>query len=138
MPLRDGGIVFLDIPDVLKIQRDQIALYGGGPAGIRDWAMVASAVHTPRMTFDGELLYEFPFDMAAAYMYHLIRNHGLLNGNKRTGSVSAMEFLKRNGFGFFIPVPKLRGLALRVEAGMQRADAAKSLHDLWRNAAQTH
>ena len=128
-PLAEEGVVFLTVGDVLKIQKRQIARYGGGPAGVLRMALLESAVNAPRATFDGEPLYEFPFGMAAVYLVHIIKNHPLLNANKRTGSVSAMDFLQLNGHGFKVPVPKLRELALRAEAGADKAEIAKALRD---------
>ena len=122
-----GAPVFLDPKDVRKIQEKQIARYGGGPAGVRSPELLESAVYAPRATFSGEFLYEFPFEMAAVYMIHIIKNHPMVNANKRTGSVSAMKFLELNGYGFSIPTPQLRELALRAEAGAEKADIAESL-----------
>ena len=120
-----GAPVFLEPKDARKIQEKQIARYGGGPAGVRSLELLESAVYAPRATFGGEFLYEFPFEMAAVYMIHIIKNHPMVNANKRTGSVSAMKFLELNGYGFSIPTPQLRELALRAEAGAEKADIAE-------------
>ena len=69
--------------------------------------------------------------MAAVYMIHIIKNHPMVNANKRTGSVSAMKFLELNGYGFDIPSPKLRELALRAEAGASKTEIAQSLKTLY-------
>ena len=127
----DGGIVFLTVADALNIQREQIALYGGGPAGVLRPELLESAVYAPRATFDGHPLYDFPFEMAAVYMVHIIKNHPLLNANKRTGSMSAMEFLRHNGHGFGISTPRLRQLALRAEADAEKSEIAKQLRSLY-------
>lgn len=34
--------------------------------------------------------------MAAAYMYHIIKNHAFLDGNKRTGATASLIFLTAN------------------------------------------
>ena len=128
-PLAEEGVVFLTVEDALEIQKNQIALYGGGPAGVRSMPLLDSAVQAPRATFDGEPLYEFPFGMAAVYLIHIIKNHPLINANKRTGSVSAIHFLRMNGHGFEISAPRLRELALRAEAGADKAEIAKALRD---------
>jgi len=36
--------------------------------------------------------------MAAAYLFHLVENHSLVDGNKRVGTAAAILFLKLNGF----------------------------------------
>jgi death-on-curing protein len=35
--------------------------------------------------------------MAAAYLFHLVKNHGFVDGNKRVGMAAALAFLKING-----------------------------------------
>ena len=35
--------------------------------------------------------------MAAAYLYHIVRNHSFVDGNKRTGAVASVVFLVLNG-----------------------------------------
>jgi death-on-curing protein len=88
--------VFLELAEVVAIHADQIERYGGA-AGIRDIGLLRSAVAVPRSTFAGRLLHEDLCEMAAAYLFHIIRNHAFLDGNKRTGLVAAVVFLALNG-----------------------------------------
>lgn len=37
------------------------------------------------------------FEMAAAYLYHIVQNHPFIDGNKRTGTMAAFVFLKLKG-----------------------------------------
>jgi len=90
------AIDFLNVADVLTIHVDQIERYGGDP-GIRDLGLLESAVAQGRATFDGKPLHEFPFETAAAYMFHLVKNHPFVDGNKRTGAAAALVFLDFNG-----------------------------------------
>ena len=136
-PPVEEGIVFLTVDDALEIQKRQIARYGGGPDGVLNWPLLDSAVNAPRATFDGCPLYAFPFEMAAVYMIHIIKNHPLRNGNKRTGSVAAIDFLGLNGYELKIAPPQLRELALRAEAGAGKQEIAKALEALYL-AAQGH
>ena len=129
--MSSGDPVFLTPEDALEIQEQQIARHGEGPAGVRSRALLESAVYAPRATFAGEFLYEFPFGMAATYMVHIIKNHPLVNANKRTGSVAALKFLELNGYGFDIPTPRLRQLALRAEADADKSEIAQALRDLY-------
>jgi death-on-curing protein len=39
------------------------------------------------------------FEMAAAYLFHIVRNHPFVDGNKRTGVTVALVFLEMNGIG---------------------------------------
>ncbi|MDE0444515.1 MAG: type II toxin-antitoxin system death-on-curing family toxin [Gammaproteobacteria bacterium] len=67
----------------------------GGTAGIRDPGLLDSALARPRQHHaygDPD-----PFDMAAAYAAGIIRNHPFVDGNKRTGFMSAYVFLALNG-----------------------------------------
>jgi prophage maintenance system killer protein len=64
-------IDFLSIDDIKQLHADQLALYGGMD-GVRDEAMLDSAIHQPQSTFAGKYLHEFPNEMAAAYLYHLV------------------------------------------------------------------
>ena len=48
-------------------------------------------------TFGGEFLHQSLFEMAAAYLYGICRNHPLVDGNKRTAVMAALTFLEMNG-----------------------------------------
>jgi len=87
---------FLLIEDVLGIHGDQIERYGGDP-GVRDAGLLASAVEMARATFDGRLLHVDLFEIAAAYLFHIVQNHPFVDGNKRTGVAAALVFLDMNG-----------------------------------------
>lgn len=50
----------------------------------------------PETTFDGEYLHGNVFEMAAAYLFHISRNHPFLDGNMRTALMSALVFLGLN------------------------------------------
>ena len=69
----------------------------GGSHGVRDVALLESAVARPQATFDGVDLYPDLFCKAADLMESLIRNHPFIDGNKRTGITSAALFLRQNG-----------------------------------------
>lgn len=88
--------VFLDTDDVLDRHAAQVAVYGGS-AGIRDKGLLESAVAQVSATFDGAFLHEGLPAMAAAYLFHIVKNHPFVDGNKRTGLDAAMTFLKLNG-----------------------------------------
>lgn len=87
---------FLRIEDALRIHQDQIELYGGSP-DLRDPGLLISAVETPRATFGGQFLHGDLFEIAAAYLFHIVQNHPFVDGNKRTGAVAALVFLEFNG-----------------------------------------
>lgn len=73
---------FLTIEQVEDIHREMIAFYGG-ISGIRDRALLESAVMAPRQTFGGDFLHRTLEEMAAAYWAGLAGNHPLIDRNKR-------------------------------------------------------
>lgn len=83
---------FLSLDDVLAIHEDQLRRYGGA-RGIRDISLLESALGLPRATFDQEFLHSTLFEMAAAYLFHVARNHPFVDGNKRTALACALAFL---------------------------------------------
>ncbi len=75
---------------VLAIHDEQLDEHGGAP-GVRDMALVQSALARPANL----AAYGAPdiADLAAAYAYGIARNHGFVDGNKRTAFVVAYVFL---------------------------------------------
>jgi death-on-curing protein len=90
---------FLSLAEVLEIHKDQVARYGGAP-GIRDMELLKSAIGMPSATYGGQFLHTDIYEMAAAYLFHLVKNHPFVDGNKRVGAVAALVFLALNGFDF--------------------------------------
>jgi death-on-curing protein len=109
-------IDFLSIEDVLFAHHDQIRRYGGDP-GIRDVRLLDSAIAQPRAGYGEQLLHSFPYEMAAAYLFHVVQNHPFVDGNKRTGAVSALLFLDLNNVDFHAPPGSLYELTIAVAQG---------------------
>ena len=86
---------FLSLGEVLEIHRDQINRYGGDP-GIRDLGLLQSALAMPAAGLGGCYLHGDLYEMAAAYLFHIVQNHPFIDGNKRTGAVAALVFLALN------------------------------------------
>jgi death-on-curing protein len=82
-------IKFITFHEVLKIHQFQIDRYGGSP-GVRDYGLLESAINN--MAY-----YDNIFDIGAAYMFNIIKNHPFIDGNKRTGVAVALIFLDSNG-----------------------------------------
>lgn len=87
---------FLTLDEVLGIHADQIRVYGGA-SGLHDLERLRSAISMPETSFDDEYLHPSVFEMAAAYLFHLARNHPFVDGNKRTALMCALVFLGLNG-----------------------------------------
>jgi death-on-curing protein len=107
---------FLGVEDVLELHADQVALYGGDH-GVRDLGLLETAVAQPQATFGGQLLHKDVFEMAAAYLFHIVQNHPFLDGNKRAGAVTALVFLDLNGIEIDAPKGSLYDLTISVATG---------------------
>ncbi|MCC6156989.1 MAG: type II toxin-antitoxin system death-on-curing family toxin [Deltaproteobacteria bacterium] len=102
---------FLDIDDVLDIHATQLARFGGLD-GIRDMGLLESALAQPSASFGAEWLHADHFEMAAAYLYHIVSNHPFLDGNKRTGLICALTFLGINGVEIQCDEPELENMVM--------------------------
>jgi death on curing protein len=117
---------------VQAIHAEVLAAHGGG-AGLRDAALLESAVAAPRATMMGEPLFNDPVEIAAAYLFYLCRNHPFVDGNKRTAPATCLVFLSENNL---LPDEKLdvdswEGLTLDVAASqIDREQTTKRLRKL--------
>ena len=107
--------VFLTLEQVLVVHEDQIDRYGGSH-GIRDLALLESALFRPQTTFAEEELYPTIFNKAAALLHSLILNHAFIDGNKRTATASMLVFLGLNGWEFKVTQQDLVETVLGIEA----------------------
>ncbi len=115
------AIDFLSTEDVLLLHADQIDLYGG-EHGVRDVGLLDSAIAQPQAGFGGEYLHTDIYSMAAAYMFHIVKNHPFLDGNKRAGAVAALLFLDINGIEIDAPPGSLYDLTIEVATGQAGKD----------------
>ncbi len=70
----------------------------GGLSGIRELPLLESALAMPRQGFGGQYAHDFPFGMAAAYAFHVAKNHPFADGNKRAALLCCGSFLRMNGW----------------------------------------
>lgn len=93
--------LWLDLNDVLGIHALQLARFGGAD-GIRDEDLIESAIARPLNMY----LYENVNDLLALSVrlgLGIAKNHGFVDGNKRTGLASLLEILAINGFVLDFP-----------------------------------
>jgi death-on-curing protein len=90
-------IRFLDMETLLHFHDDQLRRYGG-KSGIRDIGLLESALAQPKASFGGEYVHPTVFHMAAAYAFHIYRNHPFFDGNKRTALIAMYVFFHVNGY----------------------------------------
>ncbi|MCI0158007.1 type II toxin-antitoxin system death-on-curing family toxin [Leifsonia shinshuensis] len=75
------------------------AVHGGRPLDyIRDTVLLQSALERPAATLFGRDAYPDVYAKGAALLHSLLRNHALLDGNKRTGWILCVLFFQLNGF----------------------------------------
>lgn len=91
-------IHFLSTSDVIAIHADTIA-HEGGAIGLRGPGGLDAAVAMPRQSFFGQLIHPDLASMAAAYHFHIAKNHPFIDGNKRASVSGALVFLAANGHG---------------------------------------
>jgi len=108
--------VFLGLDEIIEIHHDQIKRYGGRP-GVLDIEILKSTIAMPSATFDGNYLHTAIYEMAAAYLFHIVRNHPFVDGNKRTGAVASIVFLILNGIDFHADENDFEYIVLRTAEG---------------------
>lgn len=107
---------FLSVEDVTCIHAETIDCEGGLD-GIKDYALLESAVMMPQQQFDGKYLHEDIPTMAAAYLFHITQNHPFHDGNKRAGIMAAFVFLDVNGYDLKATDKQLEKIVLSVASG---------------------
>ena len=89
----------------------------GGTDGVRDYNLLDSALEAPFQSFAGEELYPTIQVKAARLGYGLIKNHTMLDGNKRIGVHAMLVFLALNGIEMKYTQKELYETVLSVAAG---------------------
>jgi death-on-curing protein len=90
------NLFHLTVEVVREIHAEAISAFGGSH-GIRDQALLESAVAAPQASFGGRSPYADIIEVAAAYLFYLCRNHPFIDGNKRTALGACLVFLRLNG-----------------------------------------
>jgi death-on-curing protein len=93
--------IWIDKPEVLIAHSIQLAEHGGSD-GIRDEALLDSALAKPRNIFAYADSVSLP-RLAASYAFGLARNHAFIDGNKRSSLVVSEGFLRLNGLKIVSP-----------------------------------
>lgn len=112
--MKSPKIKFITVTRVLAIH-DRLIRRIGGSYGVRDLGLIESAVARPQSGFGGVYLYKDIFDMAAALLQSLLKNHPFIDGNKRTALTSASIFLQINGYSLIENNPKAVEFAVKVD-----------------------
>ncbi len=94
----------------------------GGSAGVRDDALLESAIESAYATFDSQELYPSKEEKAARLGFSLISNHAFVDGNKRIGMYIMLSFLEINGVKIEATNDEVVSLGLSVADGTAKYD----------------
>ena len=108
---------------MIRLTKEQILLLHaqliettGGSDGIRDMGLLESALESPFQSYGGEELYPSIQAKAARLCYGLVKNHAMIDGNKRLGCHTMLVFLALNGYEMEYAQKELSDLILDVAA----------------------
>ncbi len=118
-------IEYLELEDALILVQD----LGVGP--MRDIGLLDSALHRPRSSVYGEDAYPSLIGKAAVLLESIVRNHALVDGNKRLGWLSTVVFLGLNGVTLNAPDDDAYELVVSMAAGRLNHEEAAELLGGW-------
>lgn len=116
----------LTVEIVREIHAEAIAKFGGS-YGVREMALLESAVAAPQASFGGQSPYKDSAEVAAAYLFYLCKNHPFIDGNKRAALGACIVFLRLNGIEPKTDGPEWEELTLAVAASVIDRDEATAL-----------
>jgi death-on-curing protein len=121
--------IWLTVELVVAIHGEQLRVYGG-PEGLRDAAMLESALDRPRNKWaygEHDLA-----ALAAAYAFGIARNHPFVDGNKRASFLALITFLGLNGIDLVAPETAAAAAILALAAGeIEEEGLARWIRDNW-------
>ncbi len=109
-------MIILSKEQVLQLHTRLIETTGGSD-GIRDAGMLDSALNNPFQSFCGEELYPSIQAKAAQLCFGLVKNHAMIDGNKRLGAHVMLVFLALNGYELSYSQKELSDTILALASG---------------------
>lgn len=103
----------LELEDLLLIAERVL----DGDVQVRDAGLLEAAVARPRTTVFGEPAYAGVHDRAAALLHSVVKNHALVDGNKRLGLGSVLGYLGLNGWVLTLTNDEAYDLVIAVADG---------------------
>ena len=125
MKRRPENCIHLTVEIVLEIHAEAIRRFAGSD-GVRDTALLESAVAAPQASFGGKSPYADLAEVAAAYLYYLCKNHPFIDGNKRVALGACIVFLRLNGIETKSDGPEWEKLTMAVAASAIDRDQTTS------------
>jgi death-on-curing protein len=107
----------LSVDQVLEIHAAAISMFGGSE-GLREPALLHSAVAAPQASFGGVSTLSDTLEVAAAYLYYLGSNHPFVDGNKQVALGACLVFLQINGYRTAPDSEDWENLTLAVAASL--------------------
>ena len=121
MSVTPANCFHLTVAIVREIHAEALARFGGS-AGVRELALLESAVAAPQASYGGKSVYADVTEMAAAYLFYLCRNHPFIDGNKRAALGACIVFLRLNGIEPKPDAPDWEELTLAVATSVLDGD----------------
>jgi death-on-curing protein len=106
-------VIFLGLEDLLHVAERAT----GGPVEVRDIGLLESAAARPRASAFGADAYPTLHDKAAALLHAIVRNHALVDGNKRLGLAAVLAFYGLNGRRLTMTNDEAYDLVMAVATG---------------------
>ena len=120
----------LTVDMVQEIHAAAIRQFGGSD-GVRELALLESAVATPQASFGGKSPYQDIAEVAAAYLFYLCKNHPFVDGNKRAALGACLVFLRLNDFEPQPDGPEWEELTMAIAANqLDREQTTERLRKL--------
>jgi death-on-curing protein len=109
--------VWIELQDCLAVHEQLLQRFGGRP-GVRDQGLLESALtRAPHAFYYEPDKYRDIQLLSALYTSGIVKNHAMIDGNKRLGLVIGILFLELNGYEFFAEEAEAAAAIWKLAAG---------------------
>ncbi len=119
------SVAYLSLEDLLGLADDLNCF------AVRDIGLLDSAAHRPGATAFGEDAYPSIHEKAAVLLESIVRNHPLVDGNKRLGWLATYVFYGLNGYDVIAPDDEAYDLIIALAAGKADFREAAAALESW-------
>ena len=114
-------MIILSKKQILMLH-SQLISQTGGIDGVRDEALLESAIGAPFQSFGDQDIYPSIQQKAARLCFGLVKNHAFLDGNKRIGAHAMLVFLALNKIELKYTQTELSNIILEIASGEKSFD----------------